>query len=93
VREPDRFRRNQGRAVRHCLQPAAALPFGLDQGELGAAVDARHLPGLRFDHHRAFPLGGGQHDDVGKIIFAGRIVVADLAEQREQILGTRRHKA
>ena len=56
-------------------------------GELGAAVDPRRLIGVALDDHRVAPLGGGDVDDVGQIIFARRIVVADLAEPAEQVAG------
>ena len=53
-------------------------------GELGAAVDARRLVGIALDHDRRAAVGGGDVDDVGQIIFARRIVVADLAQQRNR---------
>ena len=60
-----------------CLAPAA-LPVELEMGQLGAAVDAGGLERLALDRHRRAAFVLGDHDDVGKIIFARRIVVADL---------------
>ena len=51
-REPHAFGVDQGRAfLEHLLAPAA-LPFELEVGELGAAVDPRGLIGIALDHHR-----------------------------------------
>ena len=49
------------------------------------------LIGIADDDDRLAPFGGGDVDDVGQIIFAGRIVVADLAEPAEQVGGAHRH--
>ena len=50
--EPDAFGIDQRRAFVECLLAAAALPFELEVGELGPAVDARCFIGVAFDHHR-----------------------------------------
>ena len=39
------------------------------------------------------PFGGGDVDDVGQVIFARGIVVADLAEPAEQVARAHRHHA
>ena len=84
VAEPDAFRIDQGRALLHRFLAPPPLPVELEMGQLGAAVDARGLPGVGFDGDRGAAFGGGDHDDVGQIIFLRRIVVADLASQRHR---------
>ena len=71
------------RALVQRLLAPAALPFELEMGELGAAVDPGGLIGVAFDHHRLTPLGGGDVDDVGQIKFARGIIVADAREPTE----------
>ncbi len=62
-------------------------------GQLGAAVDAGRFVRVRLDDDRIAPLGSGDVDDVGQVIFARRIVVADLVEPAEQVLGPGCHHA
>src|SRR3546814_16658807 len=51
-------------------------------------------PTLFRSHDRASPaVGGGQHHDVGEIIFTGSVAVADAREQAEQIGRPHRHQA
>src|SRR6478672_9466375 len=93
VCEPHAFRVDQGRAfVEHLLAPAS-LPFEFEMGELGAAVDARRFIRIALDHHRIAALLRGDVDDVGQVIFACGIVVADLAQPAEKIRGAHRHHA
>ena len=92
VREPHRLGRDQRRAVGHRLRPPPRLPRRLDRGELGTAVDARHLVRPRLDHRRRPPRRARQHDDVGQIVFARRIAVRHLRQQPPQILAAHRHQ-
>ena len=89
MREEHRFGRHQRHAIAHRLGPAARLPHRLDPRQLGPAVHARHFPRFRFDDG-ARP--AGQHDDIGQIIFARRIIVADLVEQHKQVGRSHRHQ-
>ena len=57
----------------------------LKVGELSAAVDPGSLIRVAFDHHRLAACRRGDVDDVGKVIFASRIVVADLGEPTEEV--------
>ena len=52
VGEPHAFGIDQGRAFVERLLAPAALPFELEVGELGAAVDARRFVGIADDHDR-----------------------------------------
>src|SRR3546814_8765373 len=63
VREPHRIRSDQRHPVSHGLEAPPPLPLGLDQRQLRAAVDPRHLPRLGLDHGRAPPVLRRQHDD------------------------------
>ena len=83
--EPDGFRRDQRRAVIHRLHAAALLPFGLHLGQLCAAVDARHVKGIRGDCNANAAIGVRNVDDVREIIFLLRIVVRHAAQQAKQI--------
>ena len=56
VSEPHAFGIDQRRALVERLLAPAALPFELEVGELGAAVDARGLIGIALDDHRFAPL-------------------------------------
>ena len=58
-----------------------------------AAVDPCGLERLALDHYRRAALILGDHDDVGKIIFARRIGVADLGQPAEQVARPNRHHA
>ena len=93
VGEPHALGIDQRRAFVERLLAPAALPFELEVGELGAAVDAGGLVRIAFDDDRLPPLGGGDVDDVGQVIFARRIVVADLAQPAEQVGRAHRHHA
>ena len=85
VREPHRLGRDQRHAVGHRALATRRLPAPLAERHLGAAVDAGDLRRLGFDHDRAATVGQRQRDDIGQIIFARRIVVADALEQRPQV--------
>ena len=50
-----------------------------------AGIDLQRGDAVSVDHHRAAPVGDGEHHDVGEVIFARRIVVADPFEQRPQV--------
>ncbi len=93
VSEPHALRIDQRRALVEHLLAAAALPFELQMGELGAAVDPRRLVGVAFDDHCLAALGSGDIDHVRQIIFAGGVVVSNLAEPAEQVGGADRHHA
>ena len=59
-----------------------------------ASVDAAHFVWIVGDDHRAVAaLERGDIDDVDEVVFALRIVVADLAEQIEQVRRLHRHEA
>jgi hypothetical protein len=73
---------------------AGALEAALQVGELGRAVDAEHLGlarRLTVDDSRAF--GDGQADDVGQVVLAGGVVVAQRAEPAPEGLRRRGHDA
>ena len=93
ISEPHAFGVDQRGAFVEHLLAAAALPFELEMGKLGAAVDPGGLVGVGLDHHGIATLRGGDIDDVGKVIFPGCVVVSDLAEPAEQIAGAHRHHA
>ncbi len=90
MREEHGFRRYQRHAIAHRLAAPPVLPGSLDHGLLRPAVHASHFPGLGFDDGT---LSAGQHDDVGQIIFACRIVVADLVEQDKKVGRSHSHKS
>ena len=75
------------------LLASPSLPFELEMGELGAAVDAGGLVRVALDDHRLAPLGSGDVDHVGQVIFLRRIVVADLVEPPEQVARAKSHHA
>ena len=93
VGEPHAFGVDQGCAFVEHLLAAPALPFELEMGELGAAVDPRGLIRIAQNCYRLPPLRGGDVDDVREVKFSRSIVVADLAEPAEQVDSAHRHHA
>ena len=60
------------------LAAAASLPDGFRLGEFGAVVDAEHAFGAGLGRHDVEPGLRGDLDDVGEVIFALGVGVADL---------------
>ena len=77
-------------AVRHRLGAGAGLEGGLGGGEVGAGVDAEGLGLGAGDDGGGEAAGAGEGDDVGQVVFALGVVVADLAEEVER--GWRRRR-
>ena len=91
--EPDALGVDQRRALLKRLLPAAALPLKLKVRELGAAVHTSRFIGVGFDDHCVAPLRGGDVDEVRQVIFPRRIVVANLPEPAEEVVGSNGHHA
>ena len=83
MREPNGFRSDQADTVRHGFFPTTVLPLTFYGREFGAAVDPGDLGRIVHLDHGA--ILSRQHDNIRQIIFACRIVVADLVKQYEQI--------
>ena len=82
--EPDSVGSDEGDARRHHVGAPPDLPRGLDSGEFAAAVDARDFAGGGLDDAaRAV----GERDDIGEVIFARCIGVADAGKERPQLGG------
>src|SRR5206468_7184047 len=81
--EPHAFGVDQRRAILQCLLAPAVLPLQLQVRELGAAVDAGGFIRIALDDYRRAALRARNGDDVGEVIFAPRVVVADLGEPAE----------
>ena len=79
-------------AVRHRLGAGAGLEGGLGGGEIGAGVDAERLGLGAGDRRRRQPAGAGQRHDVGQVVFALGVVVADRGEQLEERRGVGGHQ-
>ena len=88
VREPDRVGRDQGDAVGHRLGRRRRCHSASTEAS-SARLLTPTTSSLGLDHRRAAVRRRGEHDDVGKIIFAGGIVVADPREKRPEIGGAR----
>ena len=69
------------------------LQDGLGGGQLGAAVDADQLVGRRLHDRAGGAVGARDGDDVGQVVLALGIGVADAIEQGEQALAVDRHDA
>src|SRR5690242_9551393 len=59
--------------------------------ELGAAVDAGSFIGVALDHDGPTPLCSCDVDDVGKVVFAGSVVVSDLVKPPEKVASSDGH--
>jgi len=75
------------------LPATAGLPILFQRRQFGAAVDARRLERFTLDDDRIAALVLRDHDDIGEVIFARRIGVADLGQPAEQVLRRNRHHA
>src|SRR3954454_19748401 len=93
VCEPDALRVDQGRPLLKRLLAASALPLQLEVGELDAAIDPCGLIRIAFDYDCIASFGGGDVDDIGEVVLAGGIVVADLVEPPEEVIGADGHHA
>ena len=91
--EPDAGRIDQGRALGHRAVAQTPLQQGLGGGELRPAVDADELLGWRLDGGAEEPAPAGQRDDIGQVIFALGIVVADLGQEFPEQRAIHRHDA
>ena len=80
----------EGGAVRHGLGAGAGLEGGLGGGEVGAGVDAEGLGLGAGDDGGGEAAGAGEGDDVGEVVLALGVVVADLGEEVER--GWRRRR-
>ena len=73
---------NQCHASGHRGGAAAGLPARLERGQFGAAVDTGDFIGGGFDNARGAAIADQQADDIGQIIFARGIGIADPRQQR-----------
>ena len=84
----------QAHARVHQLLGPRALVAPLQLGQLARAVDPQHLgvaARMRGDHRHA--VGDGHRDDVGQVVLALRVVVAQAAEPALERRGGRGHHA
>ena len=84
-REEHGFGGGQGDAVVQRLGAGAGLKGGLGRGQLRPGVDAQGFGFGAGDIADRQALGAGQFDDVGQIVFAGGVVVADLRDQPNRV--------
>ena len=78
------FRRGQGDTIVQRIGAGAGLKGGLGGGEFGAGVDA-HGFRLVADHDTGGQAAlAGQFHDIGQVVFAGCIGIADLGHKREE---------
>ena len=85
-----RGRVGERRAVRHRLGAGAGLEGGLGGGEVGAGVDAERLGLGAGDDGGGEAARAGERHDVGQVVFALGVVVADPAEEVEERARRRR---
>jgi hypothetical protein len=83
-REPDRRRIGQGDAVFQRRARAAGLEDRLGARQFGAGVDAQRLGLVAGDHIDAEPGGARQRRQVGQVIFARGVAVADPGQKFAQ---------
>jgi hypothetical protein len=86
----DTRRIGEGDAALHQLHGNVSLVHALQLGKLQLAVDAFGLPGrirMRGRHRHAF--GNGQGDDVGQVVLALRVAVAQRRQPARQSGGRR----
>ena len=91
-RQPDCFGVGHGHAARHRPVPETRLHGGLRLGKLGAAVHAHDLDRIGgLDHGAAQAAVACKGDDIGQVVFAVCVIVADRVEQRKQVFAVDRH--
>ena len=79
----DRQRIGQGGAVFHGAGAKAVLRDGFGFGQLDPGIHAQDFVRIADDHGGGGPVGAGDGDHVGQIIFALGIVVADAVQPIE----------
>ena len=81
----------QRHPIEHGLFAQAPLHHGLGPGQRHAVVDTHDIfrRSLSRGHPQALPPGDG--DNLGQVVFALRIRIADLVEQRKQVLALDDH--
>ena len=75
------FRRLHRHTIQHCLFARPGLPSCLDPGEFGSRVDTLQFVFGCLQCNGASAFGTGDFDNIGKIVFPLRVVVADTVQQ------------
>ena len=75
----------------HGPLPQPILNHGFGRRQLGPGIDAHELRRRPLDDGRGQPVGAGQGDDVGEIVLALGVVVAEAPQEAEQVLAVDRH--
>ncbi len=91
--EEHRLGRDQRRPLRHRRFAPYSLPARFDCREFRARVDARHFISPGFDDHDLVTTRNRAGRHIGQVVFALRIVVADIVEQRPHIVRMRNDQA
>ena len=93
VAERDRLRRQQRDPGEHDLAAPPLLEETLDRGQLDPRIDAEHLVRVRLDCRDPLSGGVGELDDIGEIIVAGGVGLADLVEEGRAARAGKGHDA
>ena len=87
------FRRDHRHTGDHHLVTAALLPDCLDHGQFGAIVAAGQFCLRRLNGDRLAAFGTNDFNDIGQVVFALGIGIADLAKQFQRLGAVDRHQA
>ena len=90
--EKHRFRRDQGRARPHGVEPQAALDFRFGFRQLRLVVDAQHFAGLRRDDGAKGAVAPRNLDHVGQIKLLLRIIVFNALQPFQRPGAVERHQ-
>ena len=83
----------QRRPAVHGRLAQPGLHGGLGAGQVGPGIDAQKLRLVAYHHGAVQSVLAGQGDDIGQIVFALGVVVADALQQPPKMLGVDGHDA